>query len=160
MQISFKLENYNELRRVFNLAPATAAKEFKTSLDRIATKVWEQAIHNAPVNKGEGEGKKGYGGNLRQSIKKTPYGSTGFVVRVNAEYGVYVDQGTRPHVILPRTRNFLAFKKDGHWIFARRVYHPGTKATHFFTDAVKEGESYGNREMNNAIGRVLQSLSK
>lgn len=158
MEIKLTLHNGKELLKTFQRAPAIAAKEYKTSLQRIAVNVVSLAQKNAPVNKGQGGGKQGYGGNLRQSIRYFPYGATGYVVRVGAEYGVFVDQGTRPHVILPKRKPFLAFQKDGRWIFTKRVNHPGTKPTFFFTNAVKDTESYANQEMDRAMDRVIKQL--
>lgn len=159
MELKITLENGAQLLNTFRAAPGIAGKEYRTALERIATTVYEKAVKNAPVNKGEGGGKKGYGGNLKQSIRKTPYGSTGFMIRVNADYGVYVDQGTKPHVIVPRRAPYLVFKNsEGKWIRTRRVNHPGTKPTYFFTNAVQETERYANEEMSRAMDRVLQQL--
>jgi len=158
MEIKLTLQNGKELLKTFKAAPAIAAKEYRDSLERIAANVVMLAQKNAPVNKGEGGGKRGYGGNLRQSIRYFPYGNTGFMVRVGAEYGVYVDQGTKPHVILPRTKPYLAFQINGRWIYTKRVNHPGTKPTFFFTNAVKATEPYANAEMGKAMDRVLNQL--
>lgn len=39
----------------------------------------------------------------------------------------FVEWPTRPHEILPRRRGgLLAFVKDGHWVYTKRVWHPGT----------------------------------
>jgi hypothetical protein len=50
----------------------------------------------------------------------------------NIDYTWYEDQGTRPHVILPRNKQFLRFvDKGGRIVFAKRVNHPGTTGSHF-----------------------------
>lgn len=164
MEVSIKLDNAKELEQVFRRAPGIAMKEYKDSLERIATSMVETSMKYAPVNKGQYEstglkGRRGSGGNLRQSIRKFPYGSTGFIVRVGAEYGVYVDQGTKPHVIVPRNSRYLVFKgRNGEWVRTRRVNHPGTKPTFFFTNAAAETERYANREMSAAMDRVIKKL--
>lgn len=162
MELKLTLNNAQALVNMYTQAPSIAAKEYAISLERIAVTVVREAMRNAPVNKGQGGGRRGYGGNLRQSINYVKDPSTGgFVVWVNSQYGVYVDQGTKPHVILPKNKPFLAWKgSDGKWIFARRVNHPGTKPTYFFTNAVKAGQEYGNQEMIRAMGRVMDKLSK
>ena len=152
MVLSITLENADKLLATFAKAPAIAMEEYGKSLLAIALKVVSEAQHNSPVGKYMG------GGNLRQSIKYRPYG-TGYVVWVNAQYGVFVDQGTKPHVILPRIKKVLAFQKDGRWIFAKRVNHPGTKATYFFTKAVEAGQTFGNAEMTSAMERVLNRIT-
>lgn len=47
-------------------------------------------------------------------------------------YSTIVQQGSRPHVILPRPpNNRLVFKVAGRTIFATRVFHPGTQPDPF-----------------------------
>ncbi len=41
---------------------------------------------------------------------------------------IYNDLGTKAHEILPKRRKFLKFTVGGGPVFARRVWHPGTKA--------------------------------
>lgn len=51
-------------------------------------------------------------------------------------YALYVHEGTRPHLILPRRPGgTLAFQMDGRTVFARSVHHPGTKARPFLRNA-------------------------
>lgn len=152
MDYSLYIENASALKKVFKMAPVIANEEYKKSLERIALKVVQVAQLNAPVGKYKG------GGNLRQSIRYKPYGSNAYLVWVNADYGRYVEEGTRPHVIVPRRAPRLAFQKDGKWVFAKRVNHPGTKAQPFFGPAVDEANRYANVEMSAAMDRVLNRL--
>ncbi len=51
-------------------------------------------------------------------------------------YARYVQEGTRPHIIVPRTARVLASKDGGgkgatYTFFGKRVNHPGTKANPF-----------------------------
>lgn len=154
MQFIITLEDKDRLLQAFSQAPAVAAKEFGNALGVIASTVTSHAIRNAPVGKNYSGG-----GNLRQSITQGRSG-TGYIVSVNSAYGAYVDQGTRPHVILPRRSKFLAFQKDGQWVFARRVNHPGTKPTFFFTHAVEEGQSIADSEMQKAMDTVVRSITE
>jgi hypothetical protein len=50
-------------------------------------------------------------------------------------YGKLVVHGTRPHVILPRTKRALFWPGAGHPL--RRVQHPGTKPSPFPARAVQ-----------------------
>lgn len=46
-----------------------------------------------------------------------------------APYAGYVEFGTKPHVIRPKTPNgVLVFKMNGTTVYAKKVNHPGTKA--------------------------------
>ena len=44
---------------------------------------------------------------------------------------LWLDQGTKPHDIVPKRGGFLRFSKGGQVIFAKRARHPGQRATHF-----------------------------
>jgi hypothetical protein len=52
---------------------------------------------------------------------------------------MYVINGTRPHLIRPRTRKVLKFNVKGRTVFARLVHHPGTKKNDFLTKALRMG---------------------
>lgn len=158
MQILLELKNAAELERLFYAAPEVSAREYRRGLERIAIRVAQEARNNAPVAKnqwGTGGGK-----NLRQSINYTYDSSTGgYVVRADKPYALYVDQGTKPHVILPRFKKFLAWRDpSGKWVYAKRVNHPGTKPTHFFTDAVENSKDFGNAEMEAAMIRIIRTF--
>jgi len=152
MEVSLHIENGDLLEKIFRKAPTIAAKEYGHALEKVAIKVTSDAIKAAPVGKYAG------GGSLRQSIQYRPHGGNGFKVMVNSSYGVFVDQGTRPHVIVPRRKKMLAFQKDGRWIFAKRVNHPGTKAQPFFTNAVEGSESYANTQLKKAMDNIIDKL--
>lgn len=53
-----------------------------------------------------------------------------------APYAKYVESGTRPHEIKPKTPNgVLAFHVNGQLVITKRVKHPGTKAQPFVLPA-------------------------
>lgn len=39
--------------------------------------------------------------------------------------------GSKPHVILPKKKPFLAFQVGGKWVYAAKVDHPGTEPNDF-----------------------------
>ncbi|MFI7449543.1 hypothetical protein ACIBQX_18750 [Nonomuraea sp. NPDC049714] len=48
--------------------------------------------------------------------------------RDGAPYGLFMEVGTRPHIIRPkRPDGWLRFMVDGKVVFARVVHHPGTR---------------------------------
>lgn len=67
-------------------------------------------------------------GKLRASIvaKATGTGASGYF---SIGYGKLVVDGTRPHLILPRTKRALFWPGAGHPV--RRVNHPGTRPNPF-----------------------------
>ncbi len=70
--------------------------------------------------------------------------------RNTAPHAAFVDKGTPPHLIVPRSARVLAFDVNGELVFARRVNHPGTKATGWF-DKVMTDE--WNRALRAVVGR-------
>lgn len=70
-------------------------------------------------------------GFLRESIDRriTP---KGFTVWPRAKYAIFVEEGTRPHMIFPRRAKVLRwYGPYGNPIFAKYVKHPGTKGRFF-----------------------------
>lgn len=82
--------------------------------------------------------------NLTNSIQ--PDGPTGSfrngdlqaIVSAGAGYAVFVELGTRAHVIKPKFRKALRFPTAGGFGFAKRVNHPGTRARFFLRNAVQK----------------------
>lgn len=62
---------------------------------------------------------------------------TGFVIS-NHPATIYVVSGTRPHVIRPVRAQALRFQVGGRTVFAKIVYHPGTRANNFLLQALRE----------------------
>ena len=57
----------------------------------------------------------------------------GRLVRIfnTKRYAAAIDSGSKAHEIRARRRTFLRFVVRGRVVFARRVWHPGTRATRF-----------------------------
>lgn len=51
---------------------------------------------------------------------------------------VYMELGTRPHDITPKSKKALSFIADGRRVAVRRVKHPGTKPYRYLTRALEE----------------------
>jgi len=68
-------------------------------------------------------------GGLRDSINVKSTGSS-LIISMDA-YGEYVEFGTRPHLILPKTKKALKFEVNGQEVFSKKVLHPGTQAQPF-----------------------------
>ena len=81
-------------------------------------------------------------GRLRSSIRAEPpriFSLRGSVtVGSDLEYAAMVNDGTRPHLIRPRTKQVLRFEVGGRVVFAKLVHHPGTRANPFLDRALRE----------------------
>lgn len=60
-------------------------------------------------------------------------------VRNRAKYAAAIDSGSRPHTIAARRKKFLRFTVGGQVFFRKKVFHPGTKPTHFLYRANLHG---------------------
>lgn len=61
---------------------------------------------------------------------------TGYVV-VHHPATIFVVSGTRPHIIRPVRAQALRFQMEGRTVFAKIVYHPGTRANNFLDIALR-----------------------
>lgn len=80
-------------------------------------------------------------GALRQSIHVTDLNTMtapSISIGSDLEYALAHHEGTRPHVILPRTERLLRFKVGGKVVYARRVDHPGTQPNPYLARALRE----------------------
>lgn len=81
-------------------------------------------------------------GRLRGSIKADPPRIFSFrgslTVGSDVEYAAAVNDGARPHIIRPRSKQVLRFNVGGRVVFARVVHHPGNKGSHFLDRALRE----------------------
>lgn len=87
-------------------------------------------------------------GKLRRSIRRRNANMKRATVVAN--YTAYfVDHGTKRHAIQPKsvsgsrrggvgTASFLKFEAGGRTVFARKVFHPGTRGSHFRNRAANE----------------------
>lgn len=99
----------------------------------VTRRITAQAKQNAPV----------LTGNLARAIEPDPIKFSGPFrvetgVTARTDYAVFVHEGTRPHLIRPRTARALRFDVGGRTVFAKSVHHPGTKARPFLRNAAEQ----------------------
>lgn len=119
----------------------------RREISRASYSIQAKAKEEAPV-------KKGF---LRNSIDVIIQNSgvTGQII-VKRNYGIFVHEGTRPHIILPKNKRVLAWrgmsisgKRSKEYTFASKVNHPGTKANPFLARAAdKERPIYQQNLIN------------
>jgi len=75
-------------------------------------------------------------GALRASLGVRVEGDNRIIIGPDVPYAGFVEFGTKPHKIKPKSPGgVLAFQAGGSTVFARVVNHPGTKAQPFVQDS-------------------------
>jgi HK97 gp10 family phage protein len=149
VEISIKIENIDKIKRTFLLFPNKMIIGLNKAIQASVLKVESETKKEAPVNK------QPSGGNLRQSIRSGVSGlGSGFVI-VNAQYGLYVHEGTRPHVIRIVNKRVLANKRTGQF-FGTKVNHPGTRANPFLQRAVDNSNVFIQEQFNKALDDAIK----
>lgn len=81
-------------------------------------------------------------GRLRASIRVERRSTFGlrqrWTVGSDVEYAPMVNDGTKPHIIRPRTKKALKFRVGGKTVYAKVVHHPGTRARPFLDRALAD----------------------
>jgi HK97 gp10 family phage protein len=98
---------------------------------------------------------KNQSGDLRRSIVGRAESAERGVVSTDIPYAEYVEYGTRPHTITPKSGNFLAWKgKSGKMVFARKVNHPGSKPYPYMQPALENNRDEIFKEYE-AMGQII-----
>jgi len=95
------------------------------AMPNIARRIQNELIMVAPVDTGR----------LRNSIKVIP-SSEGITIWM-ADYGMFVEFGTPPHVIKPKSKQALKFKSGNKVVFAKKVQHPGSRPNPFIRNTIQ-----------------------
>jgi len=78
-------------------------------------------------------------GKLRASIAIIDRGAFTKRLIARAPHARFINEGTKPHVILPKNGPFLVFRIGNRIIRARKVNHPGTAKRPFMDNAAAAG---------------------
>ena len=98
-------------------------------------------------------------GDLRRSIARRVEGAHRGIVFTDMKYAPYVEFGTKPHVIRPKTKKMLAFRVGGKMVFARKVNHPGTRAYNYMKDAFNESTPKITKIYDQLALKVVKELA-
>lgn len=78
-------------------------------------------------------------------------------VLAKAPHGLYVHEGTKPHVIRARRAPVLAFRgRDGQMVFRRSVNHPGNKPNPFLRRGMQRVHSRASSITQPILDRWLR----
>lgn len=112
-----------------NAIEAAIAPQAALWLNTLMCEVLDEAIPATPYQTG----------NLARSTNYTIDGwGVNLIGRITAAtfYALFVHEGTGPHVIVPRRAKVLRFNTARGVVFARKVYHPGTRAQPWLREAM------------------------
>lgn len=93
-------------------------RELQPVLNEVAKEVEQDIKRNAPVDTGE----------LVRSVRRRDN-----LITISAPHWHFVEYGTRPHIIRPRSKQALWWPGAHHPV--KSVYHPGTQAQPFIRPA-------------------------
>lgn len=120
--------NTRQYERGLRRALGGMSDEVKRAVERTRIDVQNEARRRARVDTGR----------LRSSIvsrAETSGRAVGYVVGTNVKYAADVENGTDPHVIVPKDKKALYWPGARHPV--GKVNHPGTKAYPFMRPAIE-----------------------
>lgn len=71
---------------------------------------------------------------IETDVRRNGEDVTGEVV-TRDKIAIFLAEGTRPHIIVPRRKKALRWVSGGKFVFAKKVHHPGTKPDPFLAEA-------------------------
>lgn len=81
--------------------------------------------------------------------------------RTRAPYGTYVHQGFKAFNIVPINKKSLRWVgRDGGFVFAKRVRHPGYKGDPFLFNALDAKKEYISNVFDNRVDAAIQEIVK
>jgi hypothetical protein len=130
VDVKFQLD-YLRLLAAADRSPELANEAMMIALGQSAREVQTlaRAKHRFRTNTGLLEKAVDY------EVNKAEMEATVFLDEAVASYAPWVHDGTDPHWILPRAKKALRWTKNGNFVFAKKVWHPGTKPDKFLYEA-------------------------
>lgn len=129
----------DRILRLLNNMPEILQRTTRLTREDVVDSAFNEAQKTVPVDRATLQNS----GNVRHSPKRS-------VITYSAPYATAVHEGTKPHVIEPKTKKALRFEGGGGrvqrlsssprrqatFVFAKRVKHPGTKPNPWLIRAV------------------------
>jgi len=108
-------------------------QKFLRGRQKLGEAVWQSALDLQREIKSRASVRTG---RLVRSIYAAKTGDLSAKVGVGVYYAVYVEYGTRPHIIRAHGRA-LRFEVGGKVVFAKYVRHPGMKPQYFVKNSLR-----------------------
>lgn len=146
--IAVKFRGLREIQAKFGKLPEKAREIMGDAVLEGAEVTAKHIRAEAPVRSGT----------LRDSISirfRWPDEAWVFVAEPAHTYALFTELGTRPHMIRPVSGKALRFDIDG-IVFAKYVFHPGTRPNPFFDRGFRAAEKEVNRILDKAIDEMVR----
>lgn len=145
--IKIEIKGLDKLKRAFREAPREVADQIQKAINQSVVLVQANARKEAPHKTGT----------LQRGIK---FKVSPFKGRVESttDYGIYVHEGTKAHIIRPVRKKALFWKGASHPV--KMVHHPGTKANPFMTKGASRSEGQVQRVFQIAVNKALSNITK
>lgn len=140
-------------------ASSSVNTEFHAAMDDMGRFTVKLLQRKVPVKTGKLKESLGYKLEKTETGYKLTFSATAIAESDGAYYGHYVDQGTRPHKIVPKNATALHFfDKSGNERFAKMVYHPGAKASKFTNKSKPEAMQHAQVVLKQIARRVHREV--
>lgn len=131
-------------------APQRMAVSRERVLDQVAGEILTDQLAHVPVRTG----------NLKSTlhVQNRPGWRRIGTDHQQADYDLFVEFGTRPHVIEAKAGGVLSFRAGGQRVFVKRVNHPGTRPQPFVANSLRRWqESVGAKMADAGVEAVIRS---
>lgn len=144
--LSINIKGLNGFLHDVQRAGVQAEPLIRAALQNSATKVQRNVRERAPHRTGQLQ---------RSVLTQIEYPSA--TVSVNEKYGVFIEDGTKPHIIAPTSKKALFWKGAPNPY--RLVHHPGTKAKPFFKPGVDATTNYINDQFMKVVEKLIHVMA-
>lgn len=151
MKIAIKTD-FNKLAKAFEKAPEATRDMVRKQLKIAAEGIKDRASTEHRYKRQSGQ--------LERDGIVTRVEDNVATIALNPRvpYGVYVHEGTKPHIILPKQKRVLRWSDGNKFIFSKSVVHPGTKPDQFLYNAADKEAPLIQSRFENAISEIVRSL--
>jgi hypothetical protein len=146
MTLFIKFEGLSDVTGSLRRLPAELEKKTILRLSQVA---YDEAQ--------KGAGRHNRTGALFQSLfnRSIPNGREVGHDPQRAPHAIFVQLGTRPHVIMPKNKKALRWAAGGKFFFAGKVNHPGYRGDAYLINAA----TLAVREFSNIIDQALKEIT-
>jgi hypothetical protein len=152
MQIVFEIKGLDKLKSIADKYPRVAEKHVNYAIQRSLVRLFGEEKRQAPF---------GVSGNLRDRWNISLGRFTGKLTS-GVLYSIFVEFGTRPHIVSV-TKDFMRWaNKKGlnPWAVAKSIQKKGTQANPFFQRSILRTRKGMSDEFHTALKNIINEIRK